>query len=275
MTGVQSVALVGLGLMGGSIARALRGRSDPPRLVAWTASGEEPAAALSAGILDAAPTTMADAVAGADLVVIATPVGAALGLLPAILEAAGPTAVVTDVCSVKAPLIDAARARGFERFVGAHPMTGSERSGWAAARADLYRDALVYLTPAPPGPSGIVERWWRDIGARTQRIEARAHDALMARVSHVPQILASALGAAIGEAGIPPDALGPGGHDMTRLAASDPDLWADLLLHSPDVRAGLRAVRDRLDRIDESLAVGDAGALRTLLADARRWKTRT
>lgn len=274
MSTPRSVTLVGLGLMGGSLARALRGIDRPPRIAAWTATGIEPRAAFAAGVIDAAPRTLAEALEGADLVVVATPVGATLALLPDILERAPEHAVVTDVCSLKAPICEAVAALAFERFAGAHPMAGSHESGWAAARADLYHGAVVWVTPAAPGPAAAVRSLWSALGAHPESIDPGVHDALMARVSHVPQVLASTLAAGLRDAGITRASLGPGGRDMTRLAASDPALWSDLLAHSPHVVPALRGLSDRLARLADALAAGDSETVSRCLEAGREWSAR-
>lgn len=275
-TGPGSVAILGLGLMGGSLARALRAVREPPRLTAWTPAGGEPARALAEGVIDAAAPTLADAVSRARVVVLAAPVGASIALLPEIARVAPSDAVITDVCSVKAPLGAAAGAAGIaDRFVGAHPMCGSHDAGWDASRVDLFDGATVWIVPAgAEAATRRVEALWSALDAVPERTTAAMHDRLMAHASHVPQILASALGRALAQAGVSRVRLGPGGSDMTRLAASPPDLWADLLLHNRD------ALLDAIPRIvaemrtfEHALEADDAQALRAALEDGRKWAT--
>ena len=271
----STVAVIGLGLMGGSLVRALRATDRPVDVIAWSADGAHERAASEA--VARAATSIQDAVGQADLVVLATPVGAAVALLREIAPHLRDDAVVTDVCSVKAPVVEAATRAGLgERFAGSHPMCGSHESGWTAARADLYRGARVYVVPA--GADAVtrrIERLWRGLDAEPVRIEADEHDTLMARVSHVPQLLASLLAATLDGQGIVRPDLGPGARDMTRLAASDPALWTDILLHNREsVRAACEDLRAGLGRATAALADGDAEAIARLLALGRKWADR-
>lgn len=275
MAAPATVAVLGLGLMGGSLARALRALDARTDIVAWSADGAHQRAAAD-GVVRAAET-VEDAVAHADLVVLATPVGAALALLDTIAGRLRDGAMLTDVCSLKAPLAEAATRFGLgDRYAGSHPMCGSHESGWAAAQADLYRGARVYVVPAAnDATTGRVEAFWRGLGAEPVRIDAVEHDALMARVSHLPQLLSSLLGAALADQRIGPDTLGPGGRDMTRLAGSDPALWTDILLRNRDrVLEACAALRGELDRAVAALASGDPDAVARLLARGRSWSER-
>ncbi|HEY8470981.1 MAG TPA: prephenate dehydrogenase/arogenate dehydrogenase family protein, partial [Longimicrobiales bacterium] len=246
--GFRRVAIIGLGLMGGSLALALRRLPAPPRIAASTADAADLDRALELGIVDDAARDPAAVVPEADLVVYATPVGATLELLDAHRELFAGDAVVTDLGSVKRPVVSRARALGLAgRFVGGHPMAGSHRSGLAAARPGLYDGARVWLTPAAvpggaPGDSAAasaaldrVATLWRGLGAHPVVTTAEEHDRLMAWASHLPQLAASALAGALARAGVARTDLGPGGADATRIAASSPALWADILIHNADL----------------------------------------
>ena len=274
----HSIAVLGLGLMGGSLARALRACRPDAHLVAWTPDGLEPDRAMRSGVIDVAAPEAAGAVRSAELVVLAAPVGASIALLDAIARHLPPDALVTDVCSVKMPLLLAAEEAGLaERFAGSHPLCGSHREGWDSARADLYHGARVYVVPsADNATTRSIEAVWTAIGARPERIDAQQHDADMAWISHAPQVLASALGASLAAAGIPAERLGPGGRDMTRLSASSPVLWSDLLTqnrtHVVDV---LTAVNARITAIMHAIESDDRVALEALLRAAREWAEET
>jgi prephenate dehydrogenase/cyclohexadieny/prephenate dehydrogenase len=270
----ERVAIIGLGLMGGSLAKSLARLSPRPRVSACTLDDDGARQALTSGVVDAADAYAGAVVDNADLVVFATPVGTTLRLLGELCAAIPATALVTDVCSVKRPL--AARAAGIglaERFVGAHPLSGSQESGYGASRADLYDDVRVWIVPAPnEAATARVEAFWRAAGAQPARTTAEAHDCEMAWVSHLPQVLSSALGAALFHVSLEPARLGPGGKDMTRLAASDAALWTDILLHNRDALAEpLAALRSQLAEMAEALDAGDAAAVERLLALARSW----
>ncbi|HEX7090469.1 MAG TPA: prephenate dehydrogenase/arogenate dehydrogenase family protein [Longimicrobiales bacterium] len=286
--GFRRVAIIGLGLMGGSLALALRRLPAPPRIAASTAHAADLDRALALGIVDDAANDPAAVLPEADLVVYATPVGATLELLGAHRELYAGDAVLTDLGSVKRPVVSRARALGLAgRFVGGHPMTGSHRSGLAAARAGLYDGARVWLTPAAgsgaggaPGRSAAasaaldrVAALWRGLGAHPAVTGAEEHDWLMAWASHLPQLGASGLAGALARAGIARTDLGPGGADATRIAAGSPALWADILLHNADLlRRPLEELRGVLAELADALERGDREMLQGLLARASAWR---
>jgi prephenate dehydrogenase len=271
-----AVAVLGLGVMGGSLARGLSALERRPRVVAWSPQLEEREAAVGAGVVDDAPSEWRDAVAEADLVVLAAPLRASCELLGAVAAAAPATATLSDVASLKAPLARAAEAAGVtSRWVGCHPMAGSEASGFGASKSDLYRGARVW-TVAGAGATGrvpAVQALWRSLGARPAEIDAEEHDRLMARVSHLPQLAANALATVLMEAGIRPDQLGPGGRDSTRLAGSSADLWKDLLEHaSPELVKGLRELSSTADRVADVLERKDMETLAEMMRATRDWR---
>lgn len=262
--------------MGGSLARALAGLPDPPHVTGWSPRAAEREAALGAGAVAEAPPAWQEAVAGADLVVLAAPLRASCDLL---VEAAAMTSektTLSDVASLKAPLARTAAEAGVSgRWVGAHPMAGSELSGFEASRADLYGGARVWTVAAPGAAQrvGRVHALWRSVGARPQEIDAAAHDRLMARASHLPQLAANALASVLSDAGVTPGELGPGGRDTTRLAASGPGLWRDLFEHaSPELAEGLHALAGAAERIATLLEEGDLDALEDLMRSTRAWR---
>jgi len=280
----RCVAIVGLGLIGGSLALALRRLPDPPRIVATSADSADLERALADGIVDSAAADPASAVGEADLVVYATPVSVTLELLASTRSRIRDGAVVTDVGSVKRSVVSRARAVGLgARFVGGHPLAGSHRSGFAAARADLYDGARVWLTPPEGGRTQDGEETralehvaalWRSVGAEPAVIGAEEHDRLMAWASHLPQLAASALATALARGGIAPADLGPGGADTTRIAASPPSLWADILRHNADyLRRPLESLQGALAHFAAALERGDREALERLLAVASAWRS--
>ena len=238
------VAFLGFGLIGGSVARAIRAGSTSRAwtLRAWSPSGEGPALALTEGVLDAAATTPEAAIAGADLVVLAGPPTACLDALESLAgpwhDALGPATVVTDVASTKTELVARADGLGL-RFVGGHPMAGLERSGYAAGRADLFVDrpwVIVPGTPASDADVGRVEQLAVACGGRPVRLGAEAHDLAVAGISHLPLIVAAALVEAVaGRPGAPASGwatarslAASGWRDMTRLARGDPAMGAGI-----------------------------------------------
>jgi prephenate dehydrogenase len=271
----ERITIIGLGLMGGSLAKALKRHAHAPRITAYTAEPYAGERALAEGAIDASADTLEDAIAGAALVVFATPVDATLALLASEaerLKAAG--AVVTDVGSVKAPIVAAARAAALDRFVGGHPLCGSEQSGYQAARADLYDRGMVYVVRGADGAAHrLVAALWEATGARVAEIDAATHDRRMAWVSHVPQILASALADTLADRGIAAAALGPGGSGMVRLASSAPALWTEILHHNrEEVVPALRAFALRIAAFEAAVRDGDDQRLQGLLERARLWR---
>jgi prephenate dehydrogenase len=271
-----SVAVLGLGVMGGSLVRALAELPERPRVRGWGPQREEREAARRAGVLDDAPASWQEAVAEAELIVLAAPLRVSCEMLPAIASAVPDTATLSDVASLKAPLVRAAAAAGVEgRWVGSHPMAGSEASGFGASTAALYRGARVWTVAAPAARHrvGRVHAFWRSVGARPEAIGAEEHDRLMSVASHLPQLAANALARVMMDAGIRPEQLGPGGLDTTRLAASSPELWKDLLEHaSPDLIRGLRGLSAAAERLADLLDAGDVEGVASMMRATREWR---
>ena len=271
-----SVAILGLGVMGGSLARALAELPERPRVTGWSPRREERDAAVGAGVVHAAPASWRDAVGDADLLVLATPLRASCELLEEIVERAPATATLSDVASLKAPLMRAAAQAGVEsRWVGCHPMAGSEASGFGASTPSLYRGARVWTVAWGDAKERVprVHALWRSIGARPAEIDAEEHDRLMSLASHLPQLAANALATVMMDAGIRPDQLGPGGRDATRLAASSAELWKDLLEHaSPDLIRGLRELSGTAARIADMLDAGEVDAVADLMRTTKAWR---
>jgi len=262
--------------MGGSLARALADLPAPPRVVGWSPLAGEREAALAEGAVDEAPAGIEAAVAAADLVVLATPLGAACGLVDALTGLMAEQALLTDVASLKRPVLDAVAAAGIEtRWVGAHPMCGSEASGFTASRPDLYAGARVWLVAEGAGEAtvGRVAAFWRAVGADPVRVDADGHDRLMVLASHLPQLTANALARVLADAEVSAGVLGPGGRDMTRLAGSSPDMWRDLLAHAPPSLPGaLRDLSSRLQTLADMVEGADTRALERWMEATRAWR---
>jgi prephenate dehydrogenase len=254
------IAILGLGLIGGSIARAVRPYGWP--VAAWTPAGDGPRRALAAGLIDASAASIPDAVAGADLVVLAAPASACLGILDALGGPAGEGladgAVVTDVASTKALLVERAARHGL-RFVGGHPMAGRETSGFGAADATLFQGRPWVVVPPPDDEAAArrVEMLAAACGARPIRMGAAEHDAAVAAISHAPLVLAAALVEAVAGGPGEPAAAGweqaatlaaTGWAGATRLARGDPAMGAAIAAtNAGPLAARLREVRSRLD----------------------------
>lgn len=268
--------MLGLGVMGGSLARALAALVDPPHVIGWSPSAAEREAAVRAGAVAEAPGAWQEAAADADLVVLAAPLRASSDLLAEVAAVTSDETTITDVASLKAPLARTAEEAGVSaRWVGSHPMAGSERSGFEASRPDLYEGARVWTVASPEASTrvGRVHTLWTAVGGRPEAIGAEEHDRLMARASHLPQLASNALASVLAEVGVSPAQLGPGGRDATRLAGSDPGLWRDLFEHaSPELAERLHALADAAERIAMLLERGDLEGLEELMRSTRAWR---
>ena len=270
------LGILGLGAIGGSLARQAKA-AGIGRVVGWSPEPAERVAAVQQGALDDAPHTAAEVAARAELLVLAAPPAANLELLARLGPRLPAGALVTDTGSVKRAAVARAEALGLgARFAGSHPLAGTERNGFEASRADLFRGAVVYVTPARGGEAAAREiaHFWEDVcGAQPVVMEAAAHDAQLAVTSHVPQIVASLLGQYLMRH-LPPGAgLGPGARDSTRLAGGEPRLWTEILLMNRDeILPALRALEEPLGELERALEAGDAEAVREWLAAASRWR---
>ena len=278
MTSAERVAIVGTGLIGTSIAMAAVRAGEAVRgfdtdLDALARAAERSGLSPS--------TTLEECVGGATLVFVCTPIPALGGLVAEALRLA-PDAVVTDVGSVKsrvmAEVARDAEPDHLERYIGGHPMGGSERSGPDHASASVLDGAVWVLCPARPAPEASVRRltaWVEKVGARPTPMEAERHDRLVAVVSHLPQVASTSLMglAAAEEAGEPEILLLAAGgfRDLTRLAASSPHLWSDILLaNGAAVAAAVDLYVERLTRLRDLIGAGDAGEVERAFDEAKR-----
>jgi prephenate dehydrogenase len=270
---IGRLAVVGVGLLGGSIALAARAGGVAREIVGVGRDRQRLEGPLRAGVVDRVATDVAAGVEGADCVVLAATVLANERLLDAVWAAVPAGALVTDVGSTKRGIVAVAEGLAAGRplaFLGSHPMAGSEKSGWQVARADLFRGASVIVTPTdatePRAVKGVTALW-EALGARVSALDPETHDRVVAAISHLPHVAAWALVDAVGR--FEPGALAfaaRGFKDTTRIAASDPPMWRDILLANGDaVRASLGAFRGALDELERLIAAGDAAGLEALL----------
>lgn len=272
------LGILGLGAIGGSLARQAKA-AGIPQVVGWSPEPAERVAAVQQGALDDAPGTAADVVARAELLVLAAPPSANLELLDRCAPRLAAGALVTDVGSVKRGIVSRAEAAGgglAARFAGSHPLAGTERSGFEASRADLFRGAVVYVTPTRGGEGAAreVAHFWESVcGAHPVTIDAGAHDAQLAITSHLPQVVSSLLGVFLSRQLPAGASLGPGARDTTRLAGSEPRLWTDILLLNRDaILPVLRALAEPLGELERALDAGDRERVRAWLAGASDWR---
>jgi prephenate dehydrogenase len=273
-----SLTVIGLGAIGGSLAWQAR-RAGIPRVVGCSASRAEGVLALRADAITELADSAAKAVRGAELVVLAVPVKATLELIGRLRPSLEPRALLTDVCSVKVPVLARASAEGLgKRFAGGHPLAGTHASGFAAARPDRLRGCVVYVcdTGAPGGDQAarqVMSFWDQVLEAQPVLIDAAAHDRQLAWTSHLPQVVASALAKTLADRGLAGLSFGSGARDTTRLAASSPEMWLDILLYNRTaVTEALDATEASLAELRRLLAAGDADGLRAYLAAAQRFR---
>jgi len=270
----STVAIVGLGLMGGSVARAVTARGG--RVLAHDRNTESLEQAMRDGVVQAALGHDLGGLDEADLVVLALPVDATCRTLPVVARHATRARLLMDLASTKRSVVACAESAGIgERFVGTHPLTGSHRSGWHAARASLFDGARVFLCPTSTTTGAalrLAEQFWSALHARTEALDARVHDDEMAWSSHLPHIVSSALAVTLAEAGIPRAALGPGGRDVTRLAGSSTAMWSAIAAdNAPAITSALLAFEEQLRSFREAIACRDGESTRALLDAGRAW----
>lgn len=279
----RCAAVIGTGLIGGSIAAALRARG-----LAATIRGHSPgpdaSRARELGLIDTVCNGAAEAVDGADLVVLAAPIPAMRALFSAIRDRVGAEALLIDCASTKQSTIAAAAAvggRAFARFVPSHPIAGGERHGPDAARADLFDGRVAIVCPLAGTDAALAGRaraLWAALGAQVVEMDAVAHDAVFAEVSHWPHAVAFALCGAIAAGPNADPALrfaGAGLRDTTRIGASSASLWADILLDNRDAVLGCADAFEReLRAVTDALRAGDRTTLVERFGAASRWRGR-
>jgi prephenate dehydrogenase len=280
----ERVAVAGVGLIGGSLAAAVRQAGLVGEVVGFGRGEANLRLAAERGLIDRWTRDPAAAVRNADAVVLATPVGVSALLADTFRPHARPGTLLTDAGSVKGSLVAALEARwaGIGPVVGGHPIAGSEESGAGAARADLFRGRRCILTPTATTDRAAlaqVRALWEGVGARVEEMPAAVHDEILARVSHLPHLLAFALAATVGDAETAGrtvlDYAGSGFRDTTRIAASPPELWRDIALaNAGALRAALAEFRTCLERLEALVAAGDAAGLEAALAAAQAARRR-
>ncbi len=274
-------ALVGCGMVGGSLMAALRAAGVVERVVGFDRLSGNAEAARARGLIDDVATDAAAAARGAALVVLAVPVRATAEVCAAIAGAVGHAALVTDVGSTKEDVVAAAEQHLPEaaRFCGAHPVAGTEKSGPAAADARLFAGKLAILTPTArtsAAARAACEAMWTAAGARIREMTPAAHDRAMAWVSHLPHAAAFALATAVGAVADEVSGLSGGGFaDTTRIAASDPAMWRDIFLENRGaLLSAIDAFGGELAALRRAIAQSDAAAIETLVTRAKNGRAR-
>ena len=266
----QKIAIIGTGLIGGSFALALRDSGLDVQISGYGRSESNLRRACELGIIDRYSTSLDEAVAGSEVILLASPVGAMGSLLAQLDDCIDPDTIITDAGSVKQSVIDAARAglKNPANFVPAHPIAGTEHSGVEAAFATLYHDRRVIFTPVEEtaaGPLETVKELWRRTGASIETMTAERHDQVFAATSHLPHALAFCLVETLYRMDKQNEVLryaAGGFSDFTRIASSDPVMWRDVCLHNRSaILAALGHLQDGLDVLVEAIDKQDGDKL--------------
>lgn len=265
---LKQVAIIGVGLIGGSVAAALRKRFAAVKVLGIGRAEDRLAQARDMGLLHTASTQITDT-AESDLIVVCTPVDRIVRDVRA-AAAAAPQAVLTDVGSVKAEICR--ELADLPRFVGSHPMAGSEKTGFAHAEADLFESAECLMSPTEHSDSvavDLVRSFWESLGSRVTEMTADRHDAIVAAVSHLPHVVAAALARVPTAEEI--QFAASGFRDTTRIAAGSTELWASILLaNRSSVLSSMQRLEAELTALQQAVAAGDRDELSRLLTISRR-----
>ena len=274
----SSLAVIGLGAIGGSLAWQAR-LAGVRRVVGFSPDRSEGIEALKATAITDLADSPASAVQGAELVILAVPPQPTIDLIAELAAQLDTTALLSDVCSIKAAVVKQAQSAGIsDRFAGAHPLAGTHETGFQSARPDRLRGCIVYVceSGSPGGhraADAIAGFWERTLEASPVRIDAENHDRQLAWTSHLPQSVACALSQCLAQHSQPGVSYGSGAKDTTRLAASNPDMWADILLHNAvAVGAALERTEFQMSELRQLLTRGDAAGLLLYLREAQAFR---
>jgi prephenate dehydrogenase len=269
---LRKLTILGPGLLGGSIGLAARHRKIAGRVAVWARRQEAADEAYKIGAADEATTDLFRATDGADLTVLAVPIGA----MPALAKQLPATAVVTDVGSVKYTIVNTL-SHLLPKFVGAHPMAGSEQAGLEAARRELFDNAVCIVTPrddTDKAALNLVFDFWKSIGCQVRTLGPQQHDEIVARISHLPHLVAAAVVNVVCSDGAHPlNFVGPGFKDFTRIASGPPDMWTEIAIENrQEISRALDALIDDLGRLRAALENADAIELRAMLKRAKHYR---
>jgi prephenate dehydrogenase len=270
----HSVALVGLGLIGGSIARDLAARKIP--VLAYDTNGDALREAKRAGVIQGLVGPRFRELMDAQTVIFAAPVDRCVELLERAAPFLERTALITDVGSTKRAIVDAAQRLGLgPHFVGSHPIAGDHRKGFGISRAGLFAGARVILTPTRstrPATLTKARALWKSMGACTEEMAAAPHDAEMAVTSHLHHLVSAALAMTMQRLGTPRSKLGPGGRDVTRLAGSSGAMWGAVVAQNAErIAPSLKTFAREIARLEKAVAAGDQRAIEQLFDRTNIW----
>lgn len=267
--------IVGVGLLGASLGLALQASGTARRITGVGRRQETLDTALALGAIHDTSLDLAEVAADSDCIVIATPASFVFDALDILRTGTKPSVVILDVASTKSAICTHASRiwKGPRRFVGCHPMAGSEKSGPEHATANLYQNSVCFIEDRPevaPDALSLVRQLWERAGARLVAVDPAHHDALLARTSHIPHIMATLLASSARGEGATREFTGNGFRDMTRLAEGSPEMWRDITLTNREaVMEGLEALRGQLNDFLTAVERSDAEALMKIFEDGQ------
>jgi len=280
----RKITIIGVGLLGGSLALAVRRRGLAAEIAGYVRSEKGVADCEKYGATDYATTDLLAAVSGADLVILGTPLAQMPALVERMLPALKRGAIVTDVGSVKGGLVrqlEPLIKKSGACFIGSHPMAGAEKTGLAAARAQLFENAVCVMTPTKRSPAAAVRkltRFWRALGGRVMFLEPARHDLLVGRSSHLPHVVAATLAALVLDPQQPKQQAAlcaTGFRDTTRIASGSPEMWRDIALANPkNLAKSLDSYMNELRKFQLVLKTGNAAAIERFFQTAKARRDR-
>lgn len=275
----RKITLIGVGLLGGSLGLALKRRALIQQVEGYVRREASIAECLQAGVVDRATCDLEMAVQGADIIVFCTPIAQMKLLARNMVPFVKKGAIVTDVGSVKANLVQELEPICQEagaHFIGSHPMAGSEKMGVAAARSDLYEKAICAITPTKNSPPEVIEdieQLWRSVGCRILRLTPEAHDHLVSRSSHLPHLLATQLATYVLDPAHPPEQVmlcAGGFKDTTRVASGSPEMWRDIVVTNRDfILQSLTEYQAGLKQLEQLVQGGSPEAIEAFFQQAK------
>jgi prephenate dehydrogenase len=275
----DKTAIIGVGLLGGSAGLALKAKGICGKVVGLGRSRTSVDTALAMGAIDEAAANLVEAVEGADLIIVCTPVGSIAGIIADMESMLDEDCIVTDVGSTKRNIVDAVEQvpRARTRFVGGHPLAGSERKGVQFASAELFEGATILVTPTPAtdiSATAKVQAMWERLGGRVLVIDPVAHDHIVARTSHLPHVFAALLVTCLRSMSQENVRLmGKGFLDTTRIASSDPEMWADICTNNVDeIQEAIFSLRKDLEEFEICLNEGDYERILEFFEAAKRMR---
>lgn len=266
----KKIAIVGTGLIGGSLALVIKEKKLAKTVVGFSRRKETIVRALKAGIIDEGSQDL-NIIKGADFVILATPVDVILDLAPQITKIIGPEAIVTDVGSTKEKIVTKLD-KIFKNFIGSHPLAGSEKRGVANAKPEIFQDSLCILTPTKKSKGAIVEKvkkFWELAGARTATLDPGKHDKVLGFVSHLPHVVAFSLMGSVPKEHLKFAASGL--RDSTRIAGSDAEVWSEIFLsNQKNLLKSIEDFEKNILKLKSAIKRKDKKAINLILTQAKK-----